>query len=139
MLRRSVKCDEQDKWFAVRKPSISGMIATSPNQIVLPRTWMLYYIHQTPLSSWSVEEGGVWVRDRCTYSTYIHTYIHTYIYTYIHTYIHTYIYTYIRTYICTYIHTYIHTYVHKQLQTDLHAYNSERHAKHLTINVEHTS
>ena len=34
----------------------------SANQIVLPKflrgTKMLYYIHQTPLSSWRVEEGS---------------------------------------------------------------------------------
>ena len=47
------------KWFVVRKPSTS---ATSANQIVPPRfhgpTKMLYYIHQTPLSSCSVEGGS---------------------------------------------------------------------------------
>ena len=50
------------KWFAVRKPSTGGIIATSANQIVLPKfrgpTKMLYYIHQTPLSSCSVEGGS---------------------------------------------------------------------------------
>ena len=38
------------------------IIATSANQMVLPKfrrgTKMLYYIHQTPLSSSSVEGGG---------------------------------------------------------------------------------
>ena len=47
------------KCFAVRKPSKGEIIAISPNQIVLPKfcggTKMMYYIHQTPLSSWSVE------------------------------------------------------------------------------------
>ena len=47
------------KWFAVRKPSTG---ATSANQIVPPKfrgpTKMLYYIHQTPLSSCSVEGGS---------------------------------------------------------------------------------
>ena len=51
------------KWFVVRKPEI---IATTANQIVPLKfrgpTKMLYYIHQTPLSSCSVE-GGVWGRD----------------------------------------------------------------------------
>ena len=49
------------KWFAVRKPSTGEVIATSTNQIVLQKflkfrgpTKMLYYIHQTPLSSCSV-------------------------------------------------------------------------------------
>ena len=50
------------KWFAVRKPSTGGIIATSANQIVPPKfrgpTKMLYYIHQTPLSSSSVEGGS---------------------------------------------------------------------------------
>ena len=87
---------------------------------------------------------GVLKREGSGYETDVHAYIHTgtYIHTYIqyiihtvhNTYIHIYIYTYIHTYIHIYIHTYIiHTYVHKQLQTDLYAYNSERHAKHLTI------
>ena len=43
------------KWFAVRKPSTGEIIAKSANQIVPPKfrggTKMLYYIHQTPLSS----------------------------------------------------------------------------------------
>ena len=47
------------KWFAVRKTSTCEIIATSANQIVLPKfrrpTKMLYYIHQTPLSFCSVE------------------------------------------------------------------------------------
>ena len=57
------------KWFAERKPSTGGIIATSANQIVPPKfrgpTKMLYYIHQTPLSFCSVEgvSGGVWGRD----------------------------------------------------------------------------
>ena len=51
------------KCFAVRKPSTGDIIATSANQIVPPKfrrgTKMLYYIHQTPLSSWRVEgESG---------------------------------------------------------------------------------
>ena len=50
------------KWFAVRKPSTGGIIATSANQIVPPKfrgpTKMLYYIHQTPLSFCSVEGGS---------------------------------------------------------------------------------
>ena len=50
------------KWFVVRKPSTCGIIATSANQIVPPKfhgpTKMLYYIHQTPLSSCSVEGGS---------------------------------------------------------------------------------
>ena len=49
----------KSKWFVVRKPSTGEMIALSANQIVPPKfcggTKMLYYIHQTPLSSWSVE------------------------------------------------------------------------------------
>ena len=49
------------KCFAVRKPSTGEIITMSPNQIVLPKfcrgTKMIYYIHQTPLSSWSVEGG----------------------------------------------------------------------------------
>ena len=47
------------KCFAVKKPSTGEIIAIPPNQIVLPKfcrgTKMMYYIHQTPLSSWSVE------------------------------------------------------------------------------------
>ena len=47
------------KWFAVRKPSTGEIIATSANQIVPTKfrgpTKMLYYIHQTPLVSCSVE------------------------------------------------------------------------------------
>ena len=50
------------KWFAVRKPSTCEIIATSANQIVPPKfhgpTKMLYYIHQTPFSSCSVEGGS---------------------------------------------------------------------------------
>ena len=50
------------KWFVVRKPSTGEIIATSANQILpqkfLGGTKMLYYIHQTPLSSWSVEGGS---------------------------------------------------------------------------------
>ena len=49
------------KWFAVRK-STREIIATSCNQIVPPKfhgpTKMLYYIHQTPLSSCSAEGGS---------------------------------------------------------------------------------
>ena len=52
------------KCFAVRKPSTGEIIAISANQIVLPKfcggTKMKYYIHQTPLSSWSVEGGFVY-------------------------------------------------------------------------------
>ena len=59
------------KWFAVRKPSIGEIIATSANQIVPPKfcgpTKMLYYIHQTPLSSCSVEGGGS--GDETTYTS----------------------------------------------------------------------
>ena len=51
----------KSKWFAVRKSSTGEVIATSANQIVLPKfrgpTRILYYIHQTPLSSCSVEGG----------------------------------------------------------------------------------
>ena len=53
------------KWFVVRKPSTGEIIATSASQTVLPKfrkfrgpTKMLYYIHQTPLSSCSVEGGS---------------------------------------------------------------------------------
>ena len=50
------------KWFVVRKPNTGEIIATSANQIVPPKflgpTKMLYYIHQTPLSSCSVEGGS---------------------------------------------------------------------------------
>ena len=50
------------KWFAVRKPSTGEIIATSANQIVPLKfrgpTKMLYYIHQTLLSSCSVEGGS---------------------------------------------------------------------------------
>ena len=50
------------KWFVVRKHSTGEIIATSANQIFLPKfgrtTKMLYYIHQTPLSYCSVEEGS---------------------------------------------------------------------------------
>ena len=50
------------KWFAVRKPSTGEIIATSANQIVPLKfhgpTKILYYIHQTPLSSSSVEGGS---------------------------------------------------------------------------------
>ena len=50
------------KWFAVRKPSTGEIIATSANQIVPLKfpgpTKMLYYIHQTPLSSCNVEGGS---------------------------------------------------------------------------------
>ena len=50
------------KCFAARKPSTSEIIATSANQIVPPKfrgpTKMLYYTHQTPLSSCSVEGAG---------------------------------------------------------------------------------
>ena len=50
------------KWFAVRKPSTGEIIAKSANQIVPPKfrggTKILYYIHQTPLSSWRVEGGS---------------------------------------------------------------------------------
>ena len=39
------------KWFMVRKPSTGEIIATSANQIVLPKilrgTKMWHYIHQT--------------------------------------------------------------------------------------------
>ena len=50
------------KWFEVRNPSTGEIIATSANQIVLPKflggTRMLYCIHQTTLSSCSVEGGS---------------------------------------------------------------------------------
>jgi len=50
------------KWFAARKPSAGEIIATSAIQIVPLKfhgpTKMLYYIHQTPLSSCSVEGGS---------------------------------------------------------------------------------
>ena len=50
------------KWFAVRKPSTGEIIAKSANQIVPPKfcggTKILYYIHQTPLSSWRVDGGS---------------------------------------------------------------------------------
>ena len=50
------------KWFAVRNPSTGEIIAKSANQIVPPKfragTKILYYIHQTPLSSWRVEGGS---------------------------------------------------------------------------------
>ena len=53
------------KWFAVRKPSIGGIIATSANQIVPPKfrgpTKMLYYIHQTPFP-FAVLKGGLGTR-----------------------------------------------------------------------------
>ena len=56
----------ETKWFAVRKPSTG---ATSANQIVPPKfrgpTKMLYYIHQTPLSSCSVEGGSGDETKRC--------------------------------------------------------------------------
>ena len=57
--------------FVVRKPSTGEIIATSANQIVPPKflggTKMLYYIHQAPLSSWSVEGGsGDETRDLVT-------------------------------------------------------------------------
>ena len=49
------------KWFAVRKPSTGEIIATSANQIV-PLKFCgpikMYYIHQTPFSSCSVEGGS---------------------------------------------------------------------------------
>ena len=49
------------KWFAIRKPSTGEIIATSANQIVPPKfrgPTKMYYIHQTPLSSCSVEGGS---------------------------------------------------------------------------------
>ena len=50
------------KWFVVRKPSTGGTIAISANQIVPLKfhggTKMLCYIHQTSLSSCSVEGGS---------------------------------------------------------------------------------
>jgi len=53
------------KWFAVRKTSTCEIIVTSANQIVPPKfrepTEMLYYIHQTPLSS-AVLKGGLGMR-----------------------------------------------------------------------------
>ena len=49
------------KWFAVRKPNTGEIIAISANQIVPPKfrgpTKMLYYIHQTPLSSCGLKGG----------------------------------------------------------------------------------
>ena len=64
------------KWFAVRKPSTGEIIAKSANQIVLPKfrggTKILYYIHQTPLSSWRVEGGSgdetMWILDHLKYT-----------------------------------------------------------------------
>ena len=51
-----------DKWLVVRKPSTGEIITTSANQIVQLKFHgppkMLYYIHQTPLSSCSVEWGS---------------------------------------------------------------------------------
>ena len=48
------------KWFAVRKPCTGEIIATSANQIVPPKFRRTYknFVHQTPLSSCSVEGGG---------------------------------------------------------------------------------
>ena len=49
------------KWFAVRKPSTLEVIATTANQIVTPKfqgPTKMYYIHQTPLSSCSIEGGS---------------------------------------------------------------------------------
>ena len=50
------------KWYVVGKPSTGEIIATSVNQIVPLKfhgsTKMLYYIHQTHLSSWRVEGGS---------------------------------------------------------------------------------
>ena len=48
------------KCFVVRKPSAGEIIATSANQNVLLkflRGTKMYYIHQTPLSSWRVESS----------------------------------------------------------------------------------
>ena len=64
------------KWFAVRKPSAGNIIAISANQIVPPKfrgpTKMLYYIHQTPLSSCSVE-GGSGDKTSVVTATHTHT------------------------------------------------------------------
>ena len=58
----------KDEWLVVRKPSIGGIIAKVTNQIVpLKFPKMLYYTHQTPLSSCSVE-GGLGTRLLCTLS-----------------------------------------------------------------------
>ena len=52
------------KWFVVRKPStgeINYYISQSDCAAEIPRRYMykmLYYIHQTPLSSWIVEGGS---------------------------------------------------------------------------------
>ena len=48
-----------------KEAQYSEINATSANQIVpleLAEVRMLYYIHQTSLSSWRVE-GGIWGRD----------------------------------------------------------------------------
>ena len=59
------------KWFEVRKPSTGEIIAKSANQIVPPKfhggTKILYYIHQTPFSSWRVE-GGSGDETRCKHA-----------------------------------------------------------------------
>ena len=53
------------KWFVVRKPSTGEIIATSPNQIVLPKflrgTKMLHYTRQTPFPL-GVLKGGLGTR-----------------------------------------------------------------------------
>ena len=46
------------KWFEVRKPSTGGIIATSANQIVPLKFGTYKNVHQTPLSSCSVEGGS---------------------------------------------------------------------------------
>ena len=55
MLSRSVK-------VCGKEASTGEIISKSANQIVPPKfrggTKMLYYIHQTPLSSWRVEGGS---------------------------------------------------------------------------------
>ena len=45
-------------WFVVRQPTTGEIIAISTDQIVLPGTKMLYYIHQTQLSFWRAEGGS---------------------------------------------------------------------------------
>ena len=45
-------------WFVVRKPTTGGIIAISAHQVVHRGTKMLYYIHQTQLSSRRAERGS---------------------------------------------------------------------------------
>ena len=58
------------KWFVVRNPSTSEIVATSANQIVslkFHRGTKLYYIHQTPPFLWRVE--GLGTRLACIHAT----------------------------------------------------------------------